>query len=627
MATQREIANARKNRLEIIKAGLTRRDLFKMGLLTSAGYLIQKNGLSAWAQSCAAGSCQPGCSPFIPPFLDPLYIPPIVPSRPLTDPAFKLPPQQCPHNTRNPAINRPYEGRGQYDGVLQAGKDCFQYFHRYPPQVYFVQRLRANPNFRITSDTSIPAQTIWGFNRGGSDPAMVPGPTIVTHYQTPFLVRRFNELPPQAQNGGFGVPEVSPHLHNYHSGPESDGGPCRYFFRGQFYDFYHTGQQAGFSTTPFSPTGDVRESLGSLWYHDHRKDHTAENTYKGMAGFQVNFNQFDTGDEGTGFRLPSFPQYDVPLLLADKLVDPGTGLLCFDTFGFDGLVGDVQLVNGKVQPFMDVSARRYRFRVLDTGPSRFYELHLTDPRNPSTRIYFWIIGNDGNLLPKPYLTDSIRMGPAERFDIIIDFGRLQKQFGTSILNFENRLLQTDGRAPKSVLPGGDPQAKVCMQFRIGAAVPDGSLDPMKGGMTFYQLPPTTTVVPRITRTFNFNRKNGQWQINGRGLDNCADIRFTVQRGAPEKWILINTSGGWQHPVHIHTEEFQILSRNGNLPTMGERSRKDVCRLQFSERVELMIRFRDFLGDYPMHCHNVVHEDHNMMVLWQIGTVGDNNTTP
>jgi len=168
-----------------------------------------------------------------------------------------------------------------------------------------------------------------------------------------------------------------------------------------------------------------------------------------MAGFQVNFNQFDTGDEGTGFRLPSFPQYDIPLLLADKLVDPGTGLLCFDTFGFDGLVGDVQLVNSKVQPFLDVSARRYRFRVLDTGPSRFYELHLTDPGNPSTRIYFWVIGNDGNLLPMPFLTDMIRMVPAERFDIVIDFARLQKQFGISVLNLENRPLQTDGRAPRS----------------------------------------------------------------------------------------------------------------------------------------------------------------------------------
>jgi len=623
MATQREIANARKNRLEIIKAGLTRRDLFKMGLLTSAGYLVQKNGLSAWAQSCAVGSCQPGCSPPIAPFLDPLYIPPVVPSRPLTNPAFKLPPQQCPHNSINPATNLPYEGRGQFNGVFQPGKDCFQYFHKYPPQVYFVQRLRANHNFRITSDTNIPAQTIWGFNQGGTDPAMLPGPTIMTHYQTPFLIRRFNELPPQAQNGGFGVPEVSSHLHNYHSGPESDGGPCRYFFRGQFFDYYHTGQQAGFNTAPFTPHGDVRESLGTLWYHDHRIDHTAENTYKGMAGFHFNFNQFDTGDEGTGFHLPSFPQYDIPLFLTDKLVDPGTGLLCFDTFGFDGLVGDVQLVNGKVQPLLEVSARRYRFRVLDGGPSRFYELYLTDPKNPSTRIPFWLIANDGNLLPAPVHNDRFRLGPSERYDIIIDFAQIQKQFGVSVLNLENRLLQTDGRAPKAVLAGG--KGTVCVQFRIGAAVPDGSVDPSKGPK-FYQLPPTATVVPRITRTFNFNRKNGQWQINGKGAD-CADIRFTVQRNAPEKWILINTSGGWQHPIHIHTEEFQILTRNGLVPMMAEHSRKDVCRLQFNEKVELLIRFRDFLGDYPMHCHNVVHEDHNMMLLWQIETVGDNNTNP
>jgi FtsP/CotA-like multicopper oxidase with cupredoxin domain len=623
MATQREIANARKNRLEIIKAGLTRRDLFKMGLLTSAGYLIQKNGLSAWAQSCAAGSCQPGCSPPIAPFLDPLYIPPVLPSRPLTSPAFKLPPQQCPHNAINPAIKLPYEGRGQFNGVLRPGKDCFQYFHKYPPQVYFVQNLQANHNFRITSDTSIPAQTIWGFNQGGTDPAMFPGPIIMTHYQKPFLIRRFNELPPQAQNGGFGVPEVSSHLHNYHSGPESDGGPCRYFFRGQFFDYYHTGQQAGFNTTPFMPNGDVRESLGTLWYHDHRIDHTAENTYKGMAGFHFNFNQFDTGDEGTGFHLPSFPQYDIPIFLTDKLVDHGTGLLCFDTFGFDGLVGDVQLVNGKVQPFMDVSARRYRFRMLDGGPSRFYELYLTDPKNPSTRIPFWQIANDGNLLAAPVRTDRFRLGPSERYDIIVDFAQIQKQFGVSVLNLENRLLQVDGRAPKSVLGAG--QGTVCMQFRIGAAVPDGSVDPSKGPK-FYQLPPTAAVVPRITRTFNFNRKNGQWQINGKGAD-CADIRFTVQRNAPEKWILINTSGGWQHPIHIHTEEFQILTRNGVAPGIVERSRKDVCRLQFNEKVELLIRFRDFLGDYPMHCHNVVHEDHNMMLLWQIDTVGDNNANP
>ncbi len=46
----RRCATRAKNRRELIAAGLTsRRDLFKMGLLTSGGMLIAKNGLSARA--------------------------------------------------------------------------------------------------------------------------------------------------------------------------------------------------------------------------------------------------------------------------------------------------------------------------------------------------------------------------------------------------------------------------------------------------------------------------------------------------------------------------------------------------------------------------------------------------
>jgi FtsP/CotA-like multicopper oxidase with cupredoxin domain len=627
MANRRDIENARKNRLEIVKAGLSRRELFKMGLLTSAGYLIPKNGLSAWAfsGSCSPGQCQLGCSPPIAPFLDPLYVPPILPARPLTDPGFTHPPSQCPNHAINPANNLPFEGRGQFNGTVITGADCFQFYNRFPPQNFFIERLRANHRFRITSDTNIPAQTIWGFNLGGNDSAMFPGPTIVTHYQQPILIRRFNELPHQAQNGGFGVPEVSSHLHNFHSGPESDGGPCRYFFRGQYFDYYHTMQQAGFDSD-HQPNGDINESASTLWYHDHRVDHTAENAYKGLAGFYLIFNQFDTGDEGTGFHLPSFPDFDVPLLLSDWLIDPSTGLVCFDTFGLDGLVGDVQLVNGKVQPFLDVNARRYRFRVLGGPPSRFYELFLTDPNNPSQVIPFWVIANDGNLLPQPVQVTSFRIGPGERYDIIIDFKQIARQFGPT-LHLENRLLQTNGRAPtNTILPAG--QGTTCVQFRIGAAVPDGSVDPATGPR-FYQLP-SIDVPPRVTRTFEFVRKNGEWQINGK-VANCITpetaIRFTCQRNTSERWIIRNSSHGWQHPIHVHLEEFRILTRNGVAATGVEHSRKDVCRLQFGETVELFSRFRDMRGDWPMHCHNTVHEDHAMMLLWGVQDVGDKNPRP
>src|SRR5258707_11185514 len=84
----REMVAAAENRRELIAAGLTsRRDLFKMGLLTATGMLVAKTGLSsrAWAQSpqfqqgvpnLCAGAGLPA-SPPTTPFIEPLPIMPI----------------------------------------------------------------------------------------------------------------------------------------------------------------------------------------------------------------------------------------------------------------------------------------------------------------------------------------------------------------------------------------------------------------------------------------------------------------------------------------------------------------------------------------------------------------------
>jgi FtsP/CotA-like multicopper oxidase with cupredoxin domain len=126
--------------------------------------------------------------------------------------------------------------------------------------------------------------------------------------------------------------------------------------------------------------------------------------------------------------------------------------------------------------------------------------------------------------------------------------------------------------------------------------------------------------------FEFERDNGMWVVNKRFFD-CDEVRFRVKKNSVEKWILRNSSGGWQHPIHIHFEELQILSRNGKAPPLTERARKDVVRLGFNEEVELFLRFRDYVGHFPLHCHNVVHEDHAMMVKWEIDEEGDRNPRP
>jgi FtsP/CotA-like multicopper oxidase with cupredoxin domain len=626
-ARYREMLEAAKNRRELIAAGLTsRRDLFKMGLLTAGGMLVAKSGLSsrAYGQTVNGGTnqmCLPNNQPASPPtraFIEPL---PIMPTA-----------QTVRSLTPTPTL-APNTGAGEVRAASHQAPQIDSTRFPVVPGTLYQMNQRA---ILAVQSPDLPTQTIWGFDDGTH--ATSPGPTYQAFYGRPQLTRNINALPPASQNGGFGIPSVTTHLHNAHNPSESDGNPCDFYGIGNFCDQYYPNVLAGFNSD-HKPNGDINESLSTLWYHDHRVDFTSQNTYKGLVGYYLLFNHFDTGDETTGFRLPSFPQFDIPLVFADKVYDPATGLLAFDLFNLDGILGDKFLVNGKIQPFFNVQPRRYRFRLLDTGPSRFFQFFLTDPNNLGAANPFWVIANDGNLLPVPVQVQSVRIGVAERVDIIIDFS----QFAGKTIYLENRLNQLNGQGPvddfgpngtsqectqvlgtttPSILPAGS--GNLLLQFRVaGGTAVDNSLPPSQ--QKFYQLP-STDATPSVIRTFKFDRLNGQWSINGQFMD-CNTFRFTVTQNSVEEWILMNLSGDWTHPIHIHLEEHQIISRNRQPPSPVETARKDVTQLHPNERVRLFFRFRDWVGKYPIHCHNVVHEDHAMMALWHVLPTGDMVLTP
>src|SRR5437879_6996163 len=107
--------------------------------------------------------------------------------------------------------------------------------------------------------------------------------------------------------------------------------------------------------------------MSFLWYHDHRIAFTSQNVYKGLAGFYLLFDNRDTGDETTGFHLPGVPhippippEFDIPMMFADKVFDPRTGVLFFDLFNLDGILGDKLRVNGKLRQILQVPPRRSR---------------------------------------------------------------------------------------------------------------------------------------------------------------------------------------------------------------------------------------------------------------------------
>jgi FtsP/CotA-like multicopper oxidase with cupredoxin domain len=580
-----------------------------MGLLTSAGYLVAKRGLSTRA-AYADDDDNVCSSPPTRAFYDLLPTP--------RDGTMKI---QTPTTLTPAPTAAPNKAAGEGRTITH------QAFTQFPPQKFY-SVTQTYGQVRVSPD--LPDQTLWGFAIGTpeqNNPITVPGPVYVAYYGKPILVRNFNRLP--TANGGFGKPSVSTHLHNGHTPSESDGNPIDFFEIGQFYDQHYPNVLAGV-LSDHQPTGDINEAMSTLWYHDHRVDFTSQNVYKGLAGFYLLFNEFDTGNEATGFRLPSFPEFDIPMMFADKCFDR-SGQLFFDLFNLDGILGDKFTVNGKIQPVLHVSPRRYRFRWLDAGPSRFYQFFLTDLNNTSAHNRFWQISTDGNLLPNPIQVESVRLSVAERADVIIDF----KPFAGKTLYLENRLKQDDGRGAMDheirAAGNGDLVLKIIVN---GSPVGDGSVNPATTPPPqFYSLPSTSvtdpTVVPRVKRTFVFSDSGGGWQINERFFDGN-NPRFLVQENSVEQWTLINDGGEWEHPIHVHFEEFQTLSINGRAPARSplvQIGRKDMLRLEADAQATFFIRFRDFYGKYPMHCHNTIHEDHAMMLRFDIAHLGDTRQNP
>ena len=95
----------------------------------------------------------------------------------------------------------------------------------------------------------------------------------------------------------------------------------------------------------------------------------------------------------------------------------------------------------------------------------------------------------------------------------------------------------------------------------------------------------------------------------------------------EIWEFENKSGGWFHPVHVHLVDFKILGRKEGdgkpqKPAYPwERGPKDVVYVAEGEIVRMIMKFGPQKGKYMIHCHNLIHEDHDMMTQFQVGTNG------
>jgi manganese oxidase len=602
-------------------------------------------------------------------------------------------------------------------------------------------------------------QALWTFD------GTFPPKLLMARYGQPVLMRHYNDLPidPSA-NRGFGLHTITTHEHNGHTPAESDGYANAFFFPGQFYDYRWPLQLAGYDTINTTATdpraafpcsdgetllvnndaagsvkscsngtipirGDWRETMSTHWFHDHMLDFTAQNVYKGNAAMMNYYSALDRGNEavndGVNLRLPSgtaLPwgnrDYDVNLVVADKAWDKD-GQLWFNIFNTDGFVGDQLLTNWEYKPYLDVRARRYRFRILNGSVSRFVAVALVQQVSGAAgaipgpagsgvsynRVPFHMIANDGNIMehavpfdgsmdlagngnPQDHHSVLPTQGIAERYDIVVDFGKNGIKPG-DVLYFVNVLEHANGKvtgnkiALEDILSGayqpqtldvdgdgvpdqwinGDPCVGKFLELRVKPyAGTDLSMDPAdyitgKKSMiplTLHRDDPVdqATLANARHRSFSFGRSNGTdkapWTVKTDG-DNGYNMDPRRLSAAPqlangptqggfsgdgtlEIWRIELGGGGWSHPVHVHFEEGILLSRGGKpVPEWEKWARKDVYRIgpdsDSLDSVEMAIHFREFAGTYMEHCHNTQHEDNSMLLRWDIERPGQFQLLP
>ncbi|GAA0992450.1 multicopper oxidase domain-containing protein [Acrocarpospora macrocephala] len=370
------------------------------------------------------------------------------------------------------------------------------------------------------------------------------------------------------------------HWHGMHLPAAADGGPHQPVEPGQ----------------TWSPSWRIDQSATTLWYHPHPHGATERHVYRGLAGMFIIDDDLEEAID-----LPrEYGVDDIPVIVQDKTFDEN-GQFHEGSNGPTGRLGDTILVNGTVAPFLPVTTKRLRLRLLNASTARIYSFGFADDRR------FALIGTDGGLLAAPYQTSRIQLSPAERAELVVS---VQPGERVVLRSFPPEL----GVIPIMARYAGGADSFDVLELRAAASLtgtrtmPDKLVDVLR----------TAEADATTTRSFRLSGR----QINGRPMD-MNRIDEVVTSDTTELWEVVNEHQQ-PHSFHVHGVRFQVTSIGGTTPPPQLAGWKDTVYLPPKVPIRLIMRFGDFTDPtrpYMYHCHLMLHEDHGMMGQFIVTTPG------
>lgn len=375
------------------------------------------------------------------------------------------------------------------------------------------------------------------------------------------------------------------HWHGLHVAPMNDGGPHSPIISG----------------ATWSPSFTVMDYAATYWYHPHLHGKTMKQVVKGAAGLIIVRDSVESA-----LNLPrTYGIDDIPLVCQFQHMDSTSKEIILD----DEL-DNITMVNGTINPMVNVPAQVVRLRILNASSHRVLQFGFNDGRT------FYQITSDAGLLNNSVALTRLRLGSGERAEILIDFSG---QTGNTF--FINQY----GNELASGFPGGPAM--------MGNAI--GPFDNIT--FNFLQLnvvAPTANPVTTIPTTLS---SNTIWSSTGASTMNFAIagspmmsmtnftinavqfnegvINFTKTQDDVMIWNITNNSM-MAHPFHVHGNHFYITSYNGTTTPLNLRGRKDVVLIGPSGgAATIIMKYEDFsdpMMPYMYHCHILSHEDNGMM---------------
>ena len=333
---------------------------------------------------------------------------------------------------------------------------------------------------------------------------------------------------------------------------------------------------------------------GTFLYHPHVHGFTGKQMAGGMAGFLIIRGDLD----------------DIPEVAAATEY-----LLMLKDYGIrsDGSVGPGPLltVNGQVNPQIPLQQDgMLRLRILNASADLYFRVHLEE--HP-----FYLIATDGGGIPEPIAVDELLVAPAQRYEVLVRGDRPPGSYRFLYSPYASVISDMNG------MPGmGDasPAPDVVLATVIYSGRAPQRLELPTGMVRVDPLPETN-----IFRSFEFRTRELPggfvFQINGRDFDH-GRVDTSVLLNTVEDWEIVNADL-MDHPVHLHTNSFQILNDDGT----PERAWRDIMNVRGGMNRRFRVQFLDFVGRMPYHCHRVYHGDLGMMAVLEINPTSKEQLQP